>query len=187
MQNRAPVAAFWQQFCPVPPHAFGGVPHELAVQAPKAPPQLVPVAMHVPLLQQLPAAAQVAFWQQVMLVPPQATLAELLQIEPVILGMFCPDATHEPPTQQPPPPQVFPGQHAWPAPPQTGQVPAVQAAPVEQVDPVAIQLLLPGSQQPPLPQVLPAQQGWPGPPHARHRPLPHAVAESLQVLPAQQG
>ena len=129
------------------------------MQEPRAPPQVAAGFTHELLTQQPPTVAQVEFWQQVMPLPPQAVVAVLLQIEPLMLGMFCPDATHELLTQQPPPPQVLPGQQAWPAPPQTGQVPAVQAEPVEQTVPVATQLLLPGSQQPPPLQVLLAQQG----------------------------
>lgn len=112
VQKRLPLVAFWQQFCPVPPQALPPAPHEPAVHAPKVPTQAVVVPMHEPLLQQLPAAAQVEFWQQVMPLPPQATVTALLQIEPLMLGTFWPGATHEPATQQPPPPQVLPGQQA---------------------------------------------------------------------------
>ncbi|HNF97360.1 MAG TPA: hypothetical protein PK493_08695, partial [Pseudomonadota bacterium] len=146
------------------------------MQVPSVPPQVAVGARQVVLLpQHAPEVEQVFPAQHGWLLPPHATVAAFAQTEPVMLGMFCPEATHWPATQQPPPPQVLPGQQAWPGAPQTGQVPALQVAPVEQTDPLARQLFDPGSQQPPAEHVEPAQQGWPGPPQARHRPLPHAV------------
>lgn len=89
------------------------VPHDPAVQAPSVPQQLAVGAKQVVLPpQQAPEVEQVLPAQHGWLLPPQATVIALAQTEPVMLGMFCPDATQLPATQLPPPPQVLPGQQA---------------------------------------------------------------------------
>ena len=64
------------------------------------------------LLTQQPAAPQVLVWQQAWSLPPQATKPPFEHTMPEVAGAPLPDATHEPPLQQPPPPQVLPAQQA---------------------------------------------------------------------------
>lgn len=73
-------------------------------------------------------------------------------------------------TQQPPPEQALPGQHAFPGAPHGTQVPA--PLPLHTVA-LALQVRL-------------AQQGWPLPPQARQIPPLHTDELARQVSPAQQ-
>jgi hypothetical protein len=61
-------------------------------------------------------------------------------------------------SQQPPPPQVSPGQHGVPGKPQTSQLPA-EHVPSPQSPPSETQTSLVGSQQPLPSQESPGQQG----------------------------
>ena len=92
--------------------------------------------------------------------------------------------------QQPPPLQLLPGQHAWPAPPQAVQRPALQAPPLVHIEPDAMQrpaAAAPGSQHAPPEQVWPGQHASPAPPQGAHMRAPgapvHIRPGALQLSP----
>jgi hypothetical protein len=152
------------------------VPAAAVPQFPVAATQMPPTqqpAVQVELAQHGPPATPHA-----LIVPFEHTIA--------VPGRFWPDGTHTLLEQQPPPPQVLPGQQAWLGPPHAAHCPPEQMPPVAHAIVSATHWWLAGSQQAVPVQVAPGQQGPPGVPQAAHIPLkPQARPAPLQVPPGQ--
>ncbi len=177
-----------QHTSPAPPQ----VAHVPALQARPEPvhtspvqqacPALAPHAVHLPPMQATPLAVQVAFTpvpQQFCPEPPQVPQLPFAHV-PITPGHVVPEPTQTLFTQQPPLPQVSPGQHALPAAPHAAHVPLPlppHTLPVEQDRPVQQACpppphdsQIPALQIAPLPQTLPAQHASPAAPHAPASP-----------------
>lgn len=189
-----------QQRCPLAPHASHVYAQQTA-PSPQVPSgefssqqrwPMPPHATHCPPYSVAKGPVQSMLLQRVWPMDPQLPSAQLppLQVPLLELEPHCaPGPTQVPDTQQPPPPQTFPVQQAWPGWPQGAHCPLRL-----QVRPGAVQ-----KSRWYVSSL--SQHAWPGPPQvpqlkvpAVHTPSgcplptwpPQPASTSTQVLPAQQ-
>jgi hypothetical protein len=141
-----------QQARPSEPHVPEVPPmHRPWPQTPSVEPHELPVPMQRPPTQHRPCPHALRA-QQGCVVPPQLTIAPLLQTCPPFGP--SPLARQEPLLQQPPPAHALPVQQDWPGCPHARQVPAVQTLPAahrlpaQQAEPTVPQMVASASATP---------------------------------------